>query len=113
MGVRRRLDWGRGSALCFFFSSRRRHTRLQGDWSSDVCSSDLVSDCAAHIVLLQAGTKIPRFARDDKAAKRTPSISSFAVVIFPQRTRAHPVRGKDRSPPGQNNSALRTYFLPP
>src|ERR1022692_4975579 len=28
--------------LCFFFfSSRRRHTRLQGDWSSDVCSSDL------------------------------------------------------------------------
>src|SRR2546426_3741989 len=24
----------------FLFSSRRRHTRLQGDWSSDVCSSD-------------------------------------------------------------------------
>src|SRR5256885_5145787 len=29
---------------CFFFSSRRRHTRLQGDWSSDVCSSDLIAD---------------------------------------------------------------------
>src|SRR5256885_17263594 len=28
----------------FFFSSRRRHTRLQGDWSSDVCSSDLKLD---------------------------------------------------------------------
>src|SRR5438876_10392375 len=29
--------------LCFvfFFSSRRRHTRWTGDWSSDVCSSDL------------------------------------------------------------------------
>src|SRR5688500_20001338 len=27
--------------MTFFFSSRRRHTRLQGDWSSDVCSSDL------------------------------------------------------------------------
>src|SRR5256885_3697309 len=27
-------------ALHLFFSSRRRHTRLQGDWSSDVCSSD-------------------------------------------------------------------------
>src|SRR5256885_1558032 len=27
--------------LPLFFSSRRRHTRLQGDWSSDVCSSDL------------------------------------------------------------------------
>src|SRR5437762_4402908 len=36
----------------FFFSSRRRHTRYIGDWSSDVCSSDLwrrrpVSDHAA------------------------------------------------------------------
>src|SRR5690348_18011388 len=27
--------------LFFFFSSRRRHTRWTGDWSSDVCSSDL------------------------------------------------------------------------
>src|SRR5690606_40672588 len=26
----------------FFFSSRRRHTRFSRDWSSDVCSSDLV-----------------------------------------------------------------------
>src|SRR5689334_23946258 len=32
-------------SLCmigFFFSSRRRHTRWNCDWSSDVCSSDLV-----------------------------------------------------------------------
>src|SRR5256885_3389313 len=34
----------------FFFSSRRRHTRLQGDWSSDVCSSDLPK----HIHLIAA-----------------------------------------------------------
>src|SRR5690242_21141609 len=27
----------------FFFSSRRRHTRLTCDWSSDVCSSDLIA----------------------------------------------------------------------
>src|SRR5690348_17865495 len=27
--------------IVFFFSSRRRHTRWTGDWSSDVCSSDL------------------------------------------------------------------------
>src|SRR5690348_6988726 len=27
--------------VSFFFSSRRRHTRWTGDWSSDVCSSDL------------------------------------------------------------------------
>src|SRR5437016_10168614 len=29
--------------LFFFFSSRRRHTRLVSDWSSDVCSSDLIT----------------------------------------------------------------------
>src|SRR4029077_12215174 len=29
------------SISCFFFSSRRRHTRFKCDWSSDVCSSDL------------------------------------------------------------------------
>src|SRR5260370_29105233 len=29
----------------FFFSSRRRHTRFKCDWSSDVCSSDLIWRC--------------------------------------------------------------------
>src|SRR2546429_6640708 len=29
--------------LFFFFSSRRRHTRCSRDWSSDVCSSDLLA----------------------------------------------------------------------
>src|SRR2546429_8422208 len=30
------------SSFFFFFSSRRRHTRCSRDWSSDVCSSDLI-----------------------------------------------------------------------
>src|SRR5207248_8709495 len=39
----------------FFFSSRRRHTRSYGDWSSDVCSSDLnggegLSDLVGQVV---------------------------------------------------------------
>src|SRR5437879_11104200 len=33
----------------FFFSSRRRHTRYIGDWSSDVCSSDLESRAAGNV----------------------------------------------------------------
>src|SRR5438046_10664840 len=33
--------------MIFFFSSRRRHTRLVSDWSSDVCSSDLRLDYVA------------------------------------------------------------------
>src|SRR5258706_9199811 len=36
------IVWERRS---FFFSSRRRHTRLVSDWSSDVCSSDLCRLC--------------------------------------------------------------------
>src|SRR5690348_17562145 len=35
------------SHMFFFFSSRRRHTRWTGDWSSDVCSSDLLSSGGA------------------------------------------------------------------
>src|SRR5690242_20919861 len=40
----RLFRWGRDigkKRKIFFFSSRRRHTRLTCDWSSDVCSSDL------------------------------------------------------------------------
>src|SRR5690606_39684337 len=32
----------RGAVMSFLFSSRRRHTRFSRDWSSDVCSSDLI-----------------------------------------------------------------------
>src|SRR5690348_18487024 len=34
--------------VVFFFSSRRRHTRWTGDWSSDVCSSDLEHAARGH-----------------------------------------------------------------
>src|SRR5690606_26894929 len=36
----------------FFFSSRRRHTRFSRDWSSDVCSSDLLSAYSGKKVIL-------------------------------------------------------------
>src|SRR5256886_4179947 len=38
--------------LFFFFSSRRRHTRFDCDWSSDVCSSDLVRSRTGTLVPL-------------------------------------------------------------
>src|SRR2546430_3500131 len=45
-GVMGSGSWGLGPrgarAFVFFFSSRRRHTRFDCDWSSDVCSSDLI-----------------------------------------------------------------------
>src|SRR5690606_40274398 len=42
----------------FFFSSRRRHTRFSRDWSSDVCSSDLI----LLLVLLIGVTRKPEAA---------------------------------------------------
>src|SRR2546430_10068557 len=47
-----RVDVRRVSDI-FFFSSRRRHTRFDCDWSSDVCSSDLGS-----VVLIEGETGI-------------------------------------------------------
>src|SRR5256884_3095694 len=47
----------------FFFASRRRHTRCSRDWSSDVCSSDLIAWTAAFVrrnVEIRAGGKIAR-----------------------------------------------------
>src|SRR5690606_19915303 len=41
----------------FFFSSRRRHTRFSRDWSSDVCSSDLLVE---DTVLFEYGEHIFR-----------------------------------------------------
>src|SRR5437867_13261918 len=35
----------------FFFSSRRRHTRSYGDWSSDVCSSDLADEALERLAI--------------------------------------------------------------
>src|SRR2546421_6488868 len=43
--------------IFFFFSSRRRHTRSDRDWSSDVCSSDL--DMSAVAAAVTAAVKVP------------------------------------------------------
>src|SRR6476619_6262902 len=46
-----------GYFLFFFFSSRRRHTRLVSDWSSDVCSSDLLDGAALDIPARRGGER--------------------------------------------------------
>src|SRR6266700_6342476 len=44
----------------FFFSSRRRHTRFSRDWSSDVCSSDLVGTAGSYAFRLTVpGGELP------------------------------------------------------
>src|SRR5690554_1490589 len=49
--------------MLFFFSSRRRHTRCGRDWSSDVCSSDLIID--------------------------TPGVKAFGVVDLDKKVMSH------------------------
>src|SRR5205085_8397499 len=46
------LIWNVLCYVFFFFSSRRRHTRFDCDWSSDVCSSDLASLYIGNVMLL-------------------------------------------------------------
>src|SRR5690348_17578373 len=53
----------------FFFSSRRRHTRWTGDWSSDVCSSDLHLDAVRTIQGI-AGGKMLGDARETQIQPR-------------------------------------------
>src|SRR5437868_12205875 len=51
--------------LCFYFSSRRRHTTSKRDWSSDVCSSDLIAGNPAGSLhrLNEAEVKLPIASR--------------------------------------------------
>src|SRR5205807_5022179 len=60
----------------FFFSSRRRHTRLQGDWSSDVCSSDLHLSPAVPVLL----TRAVNWSRQQKLSGRQRDAFLGAVV---------------------------------
>src|SRR2546429_5814985 len=59
----------------FFFSSRRRHTRCSRDWSSDVCSSDLVvvhratNRRAGYGELATAAAKLPVPKREELKLK--------------------------------------------
>src|SRR2546427_1539531 len=63
-------------AICslFFFSSRRRHTRFDCDWSSDVCSSDLAA-MLFYASVAQAGPPLICHAIEIGQAKSLPWIS--------------------------------------
>src|SRR6266853_5943028 len=67
------------SNLCFFFSSRRRHTRFDCDWSSDVCSSDLTT-C---IWCLHPRLPCPRCRGSDRKSTRlNSSHSQISYAVF-------------------------------
>src|SRR5262245_66013407 len=74
----------------FFFSSRRRHTRCLSDWSSDVCSSDLLTPVAEFRVNTGRGG----FLRARRTATET--AAATATDGLPHRRRSEERRvGKE------------------
>src|SRR5690242_21427793 len=73
----------------FFFSSRRRHTRLTCDWSSDVCSSDLVG-----IIL---ALEVSRLARNNAAWYRLLDLAGVCDTLVADADGVyHPALFNDR-----------------
>src|SRR5256885_16749689 len=75
----------------FFVSSRRRHTRLQGDWSSDVCSSDL-STKRTRRVKLRAILAAPH-----RRARLFPFLPASNSLLLPERSEERRVGEESRS----------------
>src|SRR2546429_4153851 len=77
--------------VVFFFSSRRRHTRCSRDWSSDVCSSDLIDgilyDQEAPPRRLQAAvtSRIKIMAEMNIAERRLPQDGRIRVNLHGAR----------------------------
>src|SRR5688500_19976133 len=63
--------------IIFFFSSRRRHTRLQGDWSSDVCSSDLFN--SGWVQIMGPASRVADF----KAIETSPAFFGLQQIRWP------------------------------
>src|SRR3712207_7189398 len=62
--------------MCFFFSSRRRHTRYWRDWSSDVCSSDLrYYDLPRKVILRRAEELLDFVQLSEKVDARVEQLS--------------------------------------
>src|SRR5204862_1002955 len=88
--------------FCFFFSSRRRHTRSLRDWSSDVCSSDLNAKtartfwrAAAHLFSVGA-ISLPEGGDQDDNRYATRPQGKFSYLLRQTRERSEERRvGKE------------------
>src|SRR5438045_5579373 len=97
--------------LFFFFSSRRRHTRCLSDWSSDVCSSDLLhralitlradlEKMGGSLVLLHRPATLPPFDAWGTLGDSLPLIKAVKHQLDPRSTL------KDRKSTRLNSSHL-------
>src|ERR1035437_10796929 len=73
----------------FFFSSRRRHTRYGRDWSSDVCSSDLLGNDVEELRKLPQvgdGEGLCRFHRKRATVSRSVLLHPPVDVVIPRES---------------------------
>src|SRR5438034_3863546 len=106
--------------FCFFFSSRRRHTRSLCDWSSDVCSSDLQNLTNLFQIrfgLVEQAVEADRCkmmrARSIRAKAERNVITGFthgAVALVEVRTQGH-VRSEEHTSELQSHSDLVCRLL--
>src|SRR5207247_5527985 len=90
----------------FFFSSRRRHTRSTRDWSSDVCSSDLLQSARSRCrcVLVSVSFADPEPHADRRGARdwcrregRPPRLRPGEPAQVHPRRVAHEMTGRIRT----------------
>src|SRR2546430_5246193 len=75
--------------IVFFFSSRRRHTRFDCDWSSDVCSSDLFMTVQYAPARGMSGTRARRAPGDPPHSQRTRSAGVTRPLDRASRSEEH------------------------
>src|SRR5690606_40071349 len=83
------------------FSSRRRHTRFSRDWSSDVCSSDLVSNArSASVAVANSLTSysVSAFPSARRYRRRSHTSSSTTITEILELGRAAPRRKLEVGP---------------
>src|SRR6185503_14927829 len=93
----------------FFFSSRRRHTRCSRDWSSDVCSSDLLftlayagaADCCSILYMY--------FDATEANLQQGDAWSMNALELGPDLAEAHAARGLVLTLRGSFEAAQREF----
>src|SRR5437762_5291720 len=89
----------------FFFSSRRRHTSYIGDWSSDVCSSDLIRGSLAGLAEAAGrdGDEVVAFAPTSPEGRRVIP-DALAGIPVELRLKALPGAHGDRKSTRLNSS---------
>src|SRR5690606_41170196 len=81
---------------CFVFSSRRRHTRLSRDWSSDVCSSDLGQLASGELAQAEDREIIDVTDLLDRVARENMRTAGSAAILVEADDSLGTIRSEER-----------------